>query len=306
MGQDKSCCTVLTTHSMEECEALCNRICIMVAGRLKCIGTGQHLKARFGKSYTMEIALELPTEEQKQSLQLAICNSISSPASDNVGSNTQLEMQAMRPKTSTSSVSPDPPVAPKSKTKDLARSRSVAMERNLALNPLFEGDAGGMRELLQKLEVQNKFPWFHASFANTPFGGLEADMSAREAGIFIMENERLLCLKGFMQSNFPDAVLKEEFGNTLRYQIPNTDPAGVRRELADMFALIEAEKDRLVVQNYAIGQMSLEEIFNTFAAGSDNPDNARLVAHGGLARIHTRTHLSLLSVPVPDPFTFIH
>lgn len=30
--QDKSCCTVLTTHSMEECEALCTRISIMVAG----------------------------------------------------------------------------------------------------------------------------------------------------------------------------------------------------------------------------------------------------------------------------------
>ena len=27
------------------------------AGRLKCIGTGQHLKGRFGKSFTMEIAL---------------------------------------------------------------------------------------------------------------------------------------------------------------------------------------------------------------------------------------------------------
>merc|ERR1712176_1743773 len=188
-------------------------------------------------------------------------------------------MQAMPPKTSTqpktSSVSPDPPVVPKSKTKGVARSRTVALEQNLALNPLFEGDAGGMHELLQKLEVQNKFPWFHASFANTPFGGLKADMSAREAGIFIMENERLLCLKGFMQSNFPDAVLKEEFGNTLRYQIPNINNKGVKRELADMFALIEAEKDRLMIQNYSIGQMSLEEIFNASAAGDDNPDNAR-------------------------------
>ena len=77
--------------------------------------------------------------------------------------------------------------------------------------------------------------------------------------------------------NFPAAVLKEEFGNTLRYQIPNIDPNGVKRELADMFALIEGEKGRLRIQNYAIGQMSLEEIFNTFAAGEDNPDNERCV-----------------------------
>ena len=30
---------ILTTHSMEEAEGLCNRIAIQVAGTLKCIGT---------------------------------------------------------------------------------------------------------------------------------------------------------------------------------------------------------------------------------------------------------------------------
>ena len=78
-----------------------------------------------------------------------------------------------------------------------------------------------------------------------------------------------------MCKNFPELTLKEEFGSTLRYQIPTTDPNGVKRELADMFALIEADKEQLCIQNYAIGQMSLEEIFNIFAAQDDNPDNAR-------------------------------
>lgn len=31
---------------MEECEALCGRACIMAAGRLRCLGTIQHLKSR--------------------------------------------------------------------------------------------------------------------------------------------------------------------------------------------------------------------------------------------------------------------
>ena len=39
---------ILTSHSMEECEALCSRIGIMTAGRLRCLGTVQHLKNRFG------------------------------------------------------------------------------------------------------------------------------------------------------------------------------------------------------------------------------------------------------------------
>lgn len=35
---------LLTSHSMEECEALCDRLTIMVNGRLTCIGSPQHLK----------------------------------------------------------------------------------------------------------------------------------------------------------------------------------------------------------------------------------------------------------------------
>ena len=39
---------LLTTHSMEECEALCSRVGLMAAGRLVCLGSIQHLKNRFG------------------------------------------------------------------------------------------------------------------------------------------------------------------------------------------------------------------------------------------------------------------
>ncbi|XP_019618294.1 PREDICTED: ATP-binding cassette sub-family A member 1-like [Branchiostoma belcheri] len=46
---------VLTSHSMEECEALCNRMAIMVNGRFKCLGSVQHLKNRFGDGYTVMI-----------------------------------------------------------------------------------------------------------------------------------------------------------------------------------------------------------------------------------------------------------
>ncbi|XP_027133809.1 ATP-binding cassette sub-family A member 1 [Larimichthys crocea] len=44
---------ILTSHSMEECEALCTRMAIMVNGRFKCFGSIQHLKNRFGDGYTV-------------------------------------------------------------------------------------------------------------------------------------------------------------------------------------------------------------------------------------------------------------
>uniref|UniRef100_A0A8D0CQN9 P-type phospholipid transporter n=1 Tax=Sander lucioperca TaxID=283035 RepID=A0A8D0CQN9_SANLU len=48
---------VLTSHSMEECEALCTRMAIMVNGRFQCLGSVQHLKNRFGNGYTIILRL---------------------------------------------------------------------------------------------------------------------------------------------------------------------------------------------------------------------------------------------------------
>ncbi len=49
---------------MEECEALCTRLAIMVNGRFKCIGSTQHLKSRFGEGYTVTIRLQGPNYER--------------------------------------------------------------------------------------------------------------------------------------------------------------------------------------------------------------------------------------------------
>ncbi|XP_072306658.1 retinal-specific phospholipid-transporting ATPase ABCA4-like isoform X1 [Eucyclogobius newberryi] len=52
--QDKRA-VVLTSHSMEECEALCTRLAIMVNGSFKCLGTIQHLKYKFGDGYVVTL-----------------------------------------------------------------------------------------------------------------------------------------------------------------------------------------------------------------------------------------------------------
>uniref|UniRef100_A0A7E4UPS2 ABC transporter domain-containing protein n=1 Tax=Panagrellus redivivus TaxID=6233 RepID=A0A7E4UPS2_PANRE len=44
---------VLTSHSMEECEALCTSLTIMVYGKLKCFGSAQHIKSKYGAGYTL-------------------------------------------------------------------------------------------------------------------------------------------------------------------------------------------------------------------------------------------------------------
>ncbi|XP_078716718.1 glucosylceramide transporter ABCA12-like [Lampetra fluviatilis] len=53
----QGCSVVLTSHSMEECEALCDKLAIMVNGQFKCLGTLQHLKNRFGNGHMIKLRL---------------------------------------------------------------------------------------------------------------------------------------------------------------------------------------------------------------------------------------------------------
>ncbi|OQR92260.1 ATP-binding Cassette (ABC) Superfamily [Achlya hypogyna] len=60
---NKESTIVLTTHSMEECEALCTRVGIMVGGRLRCLGSVQHLKSRFGDGLMVDSKLNVPSPQ---------------------------------------------------------------------------------------------------------------------------------------------------------------------------------------------------------------------------------------------------
>ncbi|CAG9855955.1 unnamed protein product [Phyllotreta striolata] len=60
--RDRGKCIILTSHSMEECEALCTRLAIMVAGNFKCLGSTQHLKSKFAEGYTLTIKLKKDSE----------------------------------------------------------------------------------------------------------------------------------------------------------------------------------------------------------------------------------------------------
>ena len=51
----KNSAVILTTHSMEEAEALSTKMGIMVAGEFKCFGSRQHIKNKFGTGFQVEI-----------------------------------------------------------------------------------------------------------------------------------------------------------------------------------------------------------------------------------------------------------
>lgn len=56
--------------SMEECEALCTRLAVMVNGQFKCLGSPQHLKSKFGSGYTLLAKIHIEPEVDNCALQL--------------------------------------------------------------------------------------------------------------------------------------------------------------------------------------------------------------------------------------------
>lgn len=53
--REKGTAILLSTHSMEECEAVCNRIGVLVKGKMMCLGSTQRLTSKFGKGYYLTI-----------------------------------------------------------------------------------------------------------------------------------------------------------------------------------------------------------------------------------------------------------
>jgi ATP-binding cassette subfamily A (ABC1) protein 3 len=68
--EKKNATVILTTHSMEEAEALSTRLGIMVKGNFKCIGTPQHIKSKYGEGFEIEVKLNaLPKSRIEAAMQ---------------------------------------------------------------------------------------------------------------------------------------------------------------------------------------------------------------------------------------------
>merc|ERR1712151_1465377 len=67
--RDKKSAVILTTHSMEEAEALSTKMGIMVRGGImRCMGSTQHVKNKYGVGYEIEIKIQKPKLEDLEQL----------------------------------------------------------------------------------------------------------------------------------------------------------------------------------------------------------------------------------------------
>jgi len=62
--QRKQSGVIITTHSMEEAEALCTKMGIMVKGEFKCFGPATHIKDKYGTGYELEFKVRTLSEAE--------------------------------------------------------------------------------------------------------------------------------------------------------------------------------------------------------------------------------------------------
>jgi ATP-binding cassette, subfamily A (ABC1), member 3 len=73
--RDRGKTIILSSHSMDECEAVCTRIAILAKGELKCMGTPQYLKEKVGNVLILTLRLRrIEVEEELKMVQEELKN----------------------------------------------------------------------------------------------------------------------------------------------------------------------------------------------------------------------------------------
>lgn len=236
---------ILTTHSMNEAQALCTRIGIMVGGRLRCIGSSQHLKTRFGNHLELEVK---PTEVGIRDLE-NLCRSIKE-------------------------ILFDMPAHPRGLLSELEvciRGADITLENSsVAEICLSEEMIGKIGRWLCNEERSRTFVSGTDHFADF-LGEQLSEQLVRDGGIPLpifsewwLAKEKFCTIDTFILSSFPGATFQGCNGLSSKYQLPYREDIS----LADVFGHLERNRESLGIAEYSISQSTLETIFNHFAANS--------------------------------------
>lgn len=282
---------ILTTHSMEECEALCPRIAIMANGRLRCLGSAQHLKTKFGQGFQVELKVALvnpidddyvanaaalarimKSEEVAASIVASAASASFSVRSSSVPVPGGGAIPASQPDIDVADGGSDSgdkagdPYGPSS-------ARSLVDESAPAEHLLFNLDQlkNALRTLTGDDSLANMIAHdnvYGYTIWKDAVGAIGAPLS--EVAVFCTEELRMRELETFVSTSYPNHVLRERQDTKARYEVSSV---GVR--LSEIFANIEGNKDRLRLSDYGVSQTSLEQVFNMHAAEAERLKHGR-------------------------------
>ncbi|BFG38061.1 hypothetical protein CerSpe_243350 [Prunus speciosa] len=237
---------ILTTHSMNEAQALCTRMGIMVGGRLRCIGSPQHLKTRFGNHLELEVK---PFEVSSGDLE-NLCRVIQERLSY-VPSHPRSLLDGFEVCIGAT----DSIVAENASVAEISLSREM-----IIIIGRWLGNEERIKSLISSVPLSDGV-----------IGEQLAEQLVRDGGIPLpifsewwLSNEKFSAIDSFVFSSFPGAIFQGFNGLSAKYQLPY----GQGLSLADVFGHLERNRYKLGIAEYSISQSTLETIFNHFAANS--------------------------------------
>ncbi|OWZ23178.1 ABC transporter [Phytophthora megakarya] len=219
---------MLTTHSMEECEALCSKAGIMVDGGLRCFGSIPHLKNRFGDGFLLECKLDAPPSHAISDLVHLICD----------------HLQIARTKASGIQIT----------------SSQIAGICTVLGNPTYADSATASFSTQfgrgnGVIDIASFSNWW---LVEDSVHRLDKFLEAEFIGVTLVERQADFCrykVSGVIcRSNGDVSGVTEVHGQ-------------VATALSRMFEAVEDAKHRLGIKEYSLSQTSLEQIFNSFARG---------------------------------------
>lgn len=234
----REACTVLLTQSSlcHHSEALCPRIGIMANGRLRCLGSAQHLKNKFGQGYQIDLKVANVDRQDTDFIE-----------------NAQILLRS-------SGKSVEPVRADLEEALPPATAEEDDVFFNLeeavtALCNLTPGD-NTLAGLVHPHNPAGFLIWKDATTA--PGASLD------ELAAFATIELRIQRVASFVTEYYPNHVLRERQDTKMRYEI---DKHGVR--ISSIFACIEANKEELRLSDYGVSQTTLEQVFNMHAAEAE-------------------------------------
>ena len=223
---------ILTTHSMEECEALCPRIGIMANGRLRALGSAQHLKNKFGKGYQIEMKCKLVTKSDPDYI-MAV-SQLAQYGSNAVIEGTGDAEGAVR------------------------NEEEVFFNLDQTINALQR--LTGDMYLASIINGENPIG-FNIHRSATSATGVPLD----ELAAFATVELRVRRMAEYLVNTYSTNVFRERQDTKVRYEV---NSEGIK--ISSIFASLEANKEKLMLDDYGVSQTSLEQVFNMHAAAAEN------------------------------------
>ena len=136
------------------------------------------------------------------------------------------------------------------------RMRAPLSDRTEALLGEWGVDA---QQLMSKREVEDRFSGWdgYARSALCFLLNEQPLVAAASVAGWVAEEEAAAKLARFMSDNFTGAKVIERQGRTWRFALPHEENKGQRRSLATLFGLVEAGKEAVGIETYALAQVGM-------------------------------------------------